>query len=221
MKIMALKAYTKEWLEELCKESSSYAEVLRKAGRKQGGGTQETLRKKIAEWEIDISHFTGQLWNKNKTKLTDERIAQQAKNQEKYNPEEIFVKNSSITQKVLRGYIERYQAIPYECSCCNCNGQWQGGEISLELHHIDGDNTNNEISNLTYLCPNCHALTKNYRGKNKQITQPKDYISEEDFVMALQNTPNIRQALLSLGLAAKGANYTRAKSIMEKYSIQK
>ena len=36
---MALRAYTKEWLEELCKESSSYAEVLRKAGRKQGGGT--------------------------------------------------------------------------------------------------------------------------------------------------------------------------------------
>jgi len=28
-----LRKYTKEWLEELCRESYSYAEVLRKAGR--------------------------------------------------------------------------------------------------------------------------------------------------------------------------------------------
>ena len=54
-----MRNYTKEWLSELCKESYSYAEVLRKAGRKQGGGTQATLRKKIEEFKIDISHFTG------------------------------------------------------------------------------------------------------------------------------------------------------------------
>ena len=29
-----MQRYTKEWLEELCKDSYSYAEVLRKAGRK-------------------------------------------------------------------------------------------------------------------------------------------------------------------------------------------
>ena len=42
-----MKKYNKEWLEDLCKDSSSFAEVLRKAGRKQGGGTQATLKKKI------------------------------------------------------------------------------------------------------------------------------------------------------------------------------
>jgi hypothetical protein len=31
---MALRKYDKEWLTELCKESYSLAEVLRKAGRK-------------------------------------------------------------------------------------------------------------------------------------------------------------------------------------------
>ena len=62
-----LRKYDKEWLEELCKDSYSLAEVLRKAGRKQGGGAQETLKKKIAEFNIDTSHFTGMLWNKGKT----------------------------------------------------------------------------------------------------------------------------------------------------------
>ena len=52
---MALKKYTKEWLEELCAESYSYAEVLRKAGRAQAGGSQDTLKKKIAQWGIDVS----------------------------------------------------------------------------------------------------------------------------------------------------------------------
>ena len=61
-----LKPYTKEWLEQLCAESFSLAEVLRKAGRK-GGGSQQTLKKKIQEFNIDTSHFTGQTWNKGKS----------------------------------------------------------------------------------------------------------------------------------------------------------
>ena len=56
---MSLKKYSKDWLQQLCSESYSLAEVLRKAGRAQGGGRQATLRKKIVEYGIDISHFTG------------------------------------------------------------------------------------------------------------------------------------------------------------------
>lgn len=55
-------------------------------------------------------------------------------------------------------------------NCCQrCRfTEWQGQPISLELHHIDGDKANNLLSNLTILCPNCHALTDTYRGKNKK-----------------------------------------------------
>lgn len=164
---MGLRAYTKEQLEELCADSLSLAEVLRKAGRKPGGGSQNTLKKKIQEFNIDISHFTGQLWNKGKTREDDERVAQNTLNKEKYSLEEIFIKNSPVSQRVMRGYVERHNLIEYKCINCGCNGEWQGGLISLEIHHVDGDNHNNELSNLQYLCPNCHALTENYRGRNK------------------------------------------------------
>lgn len=166
---MGLQPYTKEWLEELCKISFSYAEVLERAGRKPGGGNQETLKRKIKEFEIDISHFRGQTWNKGLTKETDERIANNAKARERYTLEEVFKKDSEISQKGLRGYVERYQVLEYKCQCCGCDGTWQGGKISLEVDHIDGDNHNNEVSNLRYLCPNCHALTETYRGKNKAL----------------------------------------------------
>ena len=155
-----MQQYTKDWLEELCKDSYSYAEVLRKAGRKQGGGTQATLRKKIKEFGIDTSHFTGQRWQNSPNQIDNHE------NREKYSLEEVFIKNSPVTQKVLRGYIERHNLIPYKCQNCGCDGHWQNGVIALEIDHIDGDNTNNEISNLRYLCPNCHALTDTYRGRN-------------------------------------------------------
>ena len=142
---------------------------------------------------------------------------------EKYTLKQVFVKNSPVTQKVLRGYITRHNVIPYVCKICGCDGHWQNGIIALEIHHEDGDNNNNEINNLCYLCPNCHALTDNYRGKNKdsESQESPNTVSEADFVKALQEKPNIRQALLFLGLAAKGANYTRAKNLIEKYNIQK
>lgn len=157
-----MRQYSKDWLEELCQDSYSYAEVLRKADRKQGGGTQATLRKKIEEYQIDISHFTGQRWQE-----SPNQESQQGR--EKYSLNEVFIKNSPVTQKVLRGYIERHSVIEYKCQSCGCDGHWQNGQISLEVDHIDGDNSNNEISNLRYLCPNCHALTETYRGKNKAL----------------------------------------------------
>lgn len=161
---MGLQKYTKEWLEELCKDSYSYAEVLRKAGRKQAGGNQSTLKKKIEEFNIDISHFTGerQQWSPNQ----EQKVKEDSIEREKYSLEEVFSNNSPVTQKMLRGYIERHKVIEYKCQKCGCDGHWQDGIISLEVHHINGNNTDNEISNLQYLCPNCHALTDNYRGKN-------------------------------------------------------
>lgn len=155
-----MRKYTKEWLEELCKDSYSYAEVLTKAGRKNGGGSQATLKKKISEFNIDISHFTGQRWQWSPNNK-DLHV-----NREKYNLNEVFIKNSPVTQKVLRGYVERHNILEYKCEKCGCDGHWQNGLIALEIDHIDGDNTNNEISNLRYLCPNCHALTETYRGRN-------------------------------------------------------
>ena len=46
-----------------------------------------------------------------------------------------------------------------------------------QLHHIDGDNTNNELSNLQILCPNCHSQTENYCG-NANINTNKNYCAD-------------------------------------------
>jgi hypothetical protein len=35
--------------------------------------------------------------------------------------------------------------------------KWNGRKLVLELHHIDGNHFNNNLDNVQFLCPNCHA----------------------------------------------------------------
>lgn len=94
-----------------------------------------------------------------------------------------------------------------KCNRCGINN-WLGKPIVLEIDHIDGDNTNNTRDNLEAVCPNCHSITDTWRGKNRK--DRKYVVSSLDFVAAFNNNAgNVRQALLSLGLTAKGGNYSR------------
>lgn len=53
-----------------------------------------------------------------------------------------------------------------ERRCEKCGRtHWFNEPIVLELHHIDGDRTNNSLENLQLLCPNCHAHTDNFKSK--------------------------------------------------------
>lgn len=156
--------YTKEELQDFCDEVFSYAGLAEKIGyNKTGGSSIKTVKDMIDELSLDVSHFTHQSWNKGKTKETDSRI----KSMEKYSIDEIFVLNSPVSHKVMRGYVERHHLLEYKCQKCGCDGQWQDGTIALEIHHINGNNKDNRLENLEYLCPNCHALTDTYAGRNK------------------------------------------------------
>lgn len=70
--------------------------------------------------------------------------------------------------------IRRYLMDKYNCSCQECG--WNKvhpitSNVPLQIHHIDGDATNNKEENLQLLCPNCHALTENYGSLNKNATR--------------------------------------------------
>lgn len=53
----------------------------------------------------------------------------------------------------------------HKCEKCGLT-EWLGQPIPLELHHKDGNRNNNTLENYELLCPNCHAFTDSYRGKN-------------------------------------------------------
>lgn len=70
------------------------------------------------------------------------------------------------TRAGIRKRIIRDNLIPYQCNECELS-EWKGKKLSLHLDHIDGNAWNHELSNLRFLCPNCHSLTETYTGKNK------------------------------------------------------
>ena len=152
----------------------------------------------IDDLDLDISHFTGQGWNKDNFDYSRFRYGNKIKS-----------RNALQAIIALRGH-----------KCENCGStEWLNNPIPLEVHHIDGKELNSELDNLILLCPNCHALTDNYRGRN--INKQTQNINETEFVDALKNSSSIRQALISLGLTPKGGNYIRANELIQKYQIEK
>lgn len=79
--------------------------------------------------------------------------------------DELLVPDSYRNTSRLRQRLIEECVLPRRCSSCDLT-TWQGKPIPLELDHVDGDRTNNRLENLRLLCPNCHALTPTYRGRN-------------------------------------------------------
>ena len=73
-------------------------------------------------------------------------------------------------------WIKSYLIETYGNQCMKCG--WgevnpHTNKVPIELSHIDGDFTNNNLDNLELICPNCHSLTNSYKGANKKNGRPR------------------------------------------------
>ena len=129
------------------------AELIKKLGyRTSHGKNYETVQNRLDELKISTEHFTS------KTKPA------------KRTEENVFCENSTAAQTTLRRFYLKQENIKYQCSECGHLGEWNGKPLSLQLDHKDGDNTNNKLDNLRWLCPNCHSQTKTFAGRNQQAS---------------------------------------------------
>lgn len=154
---MSKRKWTDEQFVEAVKTSLSYAQVLEKIGLKPAGSNYETVKRKITELNLDVSHMTGSTWNQG-DRYRQIKPAQDI--------QEILVEHSHyVNTNYLRERLLREGIKEHKCECCG-RTEWMGKPISLELHHVNGIKDDLRIENLQILCPNCHAFTDNYRGKN-------------------------------------------------------
>lgn len=138
---------------EAIQTSKSIAEALRKLGIKDRGGNYRIINSFIKDNKIDISHMTRQGHNKGKILGPKRHIS-------------IYLNNKVKIQSFkLHKRLVKEGLLKPICSICN-NTQWNSKDIPLELDHINGIHFDNTLTNLRLLCPNCHAQTDSYRGKN-------------------------------------------------------
>lgn len=139
------------------RDSFSIAEVLRRLRLRGAGGNYATVKRLVRERKLDVSHWTGQGHRKGSTIPVVRPRPLDA----------VLVRDLPVNSHSLRRRLIREGLMSPICSNCGLS-EWQGMPIPLELDHRDGDRNNQELANLRLLCPNCHALTPTYRGRNRK-----------------------------------------------------
>ena len=202
----------KEKLEELINSGASYLQIgemygvsfnaVKKAARKLGIPLKP--RRKISDKEhfnkgrkrvIRVCANCGKELSRNGTYQKYCSVKCQHEYQYKQRVKQWQENPGAFNSEYMPSFIRQYMLIKSECRCENCG--W--GEknkytdtIPLEIHHIDGDCTNNIEKNLQVLCPNCHSLTKTYGSLNKsskryKLKEYKTNISTERVVKLINS----------------------------------
>lgn len=148
-------SYTLDQLQIAVNNAQSIRQVLELLGIASKGGNYATLKRRLKKYNIDTSHFTGQAHAKGKSLPHKVRPI-----------EEYLTNQAPIGSYRLKRRLISEGILKPVCSGCNLSA-WLDQSIPLELDHIDGCPENNTLDNLRLLCPNCHALTDTYRGKNQ------------------------------------------------------
>ena len=131
--------YSDDEFIKIVQQSSSYKECLFNLGyHSNSGASTNRLKQKIQQLNIDVSHFT--------SKIPMVR-----------SEENIFIENSTASQKTLRDWYKKGNYAPYVCSICGQEPIWQGKQLTLILDHKNGINNDDRLENLRWVCPNCNV----------------------------------------------------------------
>lgn len=151
---MVSRTYTEDDFIEAWNNSVSMAECARRLNIVPAGGNYSSIKNFAMRLGLSNQHMAGQGWSKGTRRPSKRKPI-----------EDVLVDGSQISSVSLKKRL--FNEGIFEKKCCICEiEQWLGKPAPLELDHINGVKTDNRIENLRILCPNCHAQTDTYRGKN-------------------------------------------------------
>ena len=154
MKLMD--TYSDNEFQTIIKQSKNYHECLIKLGYKSSSGSSiKLLKQKIEKLGIDTSHFT----TKTPVKRTEENV---------------FCKDSTANQATLRRWYVKGEYTEYKCAICGQEPFWNNKAMTLILDHINGDNHDDRLENLRWVCGNCNMQLDTTNGKNRYYKQTVD-----------------------------------------------
>lgn len=137
------------------KENVCVRDILGELGYSRSSGSMgKKIRDRIKQLGINTDHF----------------LIHQSKMNSRptYSMDEILIENSSYENiDRLKKRLISNNLLEYVCAECGNTGEWNGKKLVLQLEHKNGIHNDHRLSNLEFLCPNCHSQTNTYSGKNK------------------------------------------------------
>ena len=79
--------------------------------------------------------------------------------------EEVFCKRPNEPKGKLKHHLLKI-GIEHKCQICGLGPEWNKKSLTLQVDHINGDNSDHRLENLRFLCPNCHTQTDTFCWKN-------------------------------------------------------
>jgi hypothetical protein len=146
--------FTYAELQSAARRADSFAQMLRVLDVNVTAAAHRRVKAATIRWGIDTSHFLGQAHNRGQK--FPGRAAPLA---------QVLVAGKLTNTIDLKRRLLEAGLLVRECAECE-RDEWNGEPIPLELDHINGDRTDNRLENVRLVCPNCHAQTPTYRGRN-------------------------------------------------------
>ena len=151
----ARRTWTDEQLIAAVTAGRSLSDTMRRIGLKPGGGAYVEMRRHIARLGLSTEHWLGQAWRRGATTSVRTPIP----------IDELLVAGRHVNSPRFKKRLISVGLLVARCDECGI-AEWRGQPAPLQLDHINGDRTDNRLENLRLLCPNCHAQTDTYCGKN-------------------------------------------------------
>ena len=169
MAVSKVYAISDEDFQQLIKSSKNFSQCIATLGYEPNGRhAYDLIRRRCNELNISYSHFyvEGNGASFFSTQSLDD----------------ILVKNSTYQNiSSLKKRLLNSNLLEYKCALCGNTGEWQGKPLTLQLDHINGENHDNRLENLRWVCPNCNSQLDTTNGKNiknKHKVEHKYFCSE-------------------------------------------
>jgi len=192
-----MKKYTDEEFASAVNESVTKTEICQKLGLPYNGANCYKIRQDIRRLGLDISHFvTSAELNRKYPKIKKKcpvckkkfEVAKGAprekttcsyacanthfrsgENNPNWRTARELIREDSIYRRLC------FETFCHDKKCIIC-----GWDISVDVHHVDGNHENNSSTNLAPVCPNCHRMAGMTKYKEK-IRQKLESLLREHF----------------------------------------